>query len=252
MATITDDDADVRWIAQKVATNFTERSASEGDRWRDVGWWLLIPVAFLFALSFRRGWVTRVSTLMLAVRLLSPGTAEAGTFADMWFTPDQQGRLAFDRGDYVAAAAHFQDPMWKGTALYKAGKFNEAADAFGLVDTAEAWFDKGNALLHLQEFENGVSAYEKALEMRKDWPEAEANLALAKRLLKAQQDNEEPDQPNEKPDSVQFDDKGKKGKAGTVEMAQQTSDMWIKNIQASPADLMARKFAIEAEREEKP
>ena len=252
VATITNDDADVRWVAQEVATNFTERSASEGDRWRDLGWWLLIPAALFFALSFRRGWVARVAILLLAVQLLSPGTAEAGPFADMWLTPDQQGRLAFERGDYITAAAHFQDPMWKGTAFYKAAKFKEAAAAFGLADTAEAWFDKGNALLHLEDFESGVQAYQKALEKRKNWPEAQANLALAKLLLKQQQDNEEPDQPNEKPDEIRFDDKGKNGKAGKVDVEQQTSEMWMKNIQASPADLMARKFAIEAEREAKP
>lgn len=252
VATITDDDADVRWIIQRVATNFTRQTASEGDRWHDLGWWLLIPVAGLFGLSFRRGWVTRVSVLMLAARLLLPDTAEAGTFTDMWLTPDQQGRLAFERGDFATAARHFKDPMWKGTALYREGRFKEAADAFAFSDTPEAWFDRGNALLHLEEFEEGIDAYEQALKKRKDWPEAAANLALAKRLLKQQRDDEEPEQPNEKPDDMQFDDKGKKGKAGTVNLAEETSEMWMKNIRASPADLMARKFAIEAEQEDKP
>ncbi len=252
VATVTDDDADVRWIVQKVATNFSRQTASTGDRWHDLGWWLLVPVALFFGLSFRRGWVTRTAAILLAFKLLVPETAQAETFEDMWLTPDQQGRLAYERGDFNAAAAHFKDPLWKGTALYRAGKFKEAVDTFGLSDTPEAWFDKGNALLHLGSFEDGITAYKKALEKRVGWADAEANLALARRLLKQQQDNEEPDQPNEKPDSVQFDDKGKKGKAGTVQAAAETSDMWIKNIQASPADLMARKFAIEAEQEKKP
>ncbi|MDM9646784.1 VWA domain-containing protein [Rhizobium sp. S163] len=252
VATITDDDADVRWIVQKVATNFKRQTASTGDRWHDLGWWLLIPVVLLFGLSFRRGWVTRTAAILLAFKLFVPQSAQAGTFADMWMTADQQGRIAFERGDFEAAATHFKEPLWKGTALYRAGKFQEAVDAFGLSDTAEAWFDKGNALLHLGSFEEGVTAYQKALEKRNGWADAEANLALAKLLLKQQEDNAEPDQPNEKPDSIQFDDKGKKGKTGTVQAAAQTSEMWIKNIQASPADLMARKFAIEAEQEKGP
>lgn len=251
VATITDDDADIRWILQRVATNFSQQSASEGHRWRDLGWWLLFPTAFLFALTFRRGWVTRVAVLMFAIRIVVPVAAHAGRFEDIWLTPDQQGRIAYQRGDYAAAATIFKDPMWKGAAHYRAGQFKAAADAFALSDTAEAWFDQGNALLHLGNFEDGIAAYEKSLEKRKGWPEAEANLALARRLLKEQQDNEEPDQPNEKPDGVQFDDKGKKGKAGTLDLAEETSEMWMKNIQASPADLMARKFAIEAA-EEKP
>ena len=45
----------------------------------------------------------------------------------------------------------------------------------------------------------------------------------------------------------QFDDKGKQGKAGKMNIAEQTSELWMKNIIVSPADLMARKFAIEAQ-----
>jgi Ca-activated chloride channel family protein len=185
---------------------------------------------------------------MFAVRLLGSEPASAGTFEDIWLTPDQQGQIAFQHGDYAAAAAIFRDPMWKGTASYRAGRFKEAADAFSLSDTAESCFNLGNALLRLGNFEEGINAYAKALEKRKNWPEAEANLALAKRLFKDEQDNDEPDQPNENPDDVQFDDKGKKGKEGSINLGEVTSEMWMKNIQSSPADLMARKFAIEAAR----
>jgi Ca-activated chloride channel family protein len=65
-------------------------------------------------------------------------------------------------------------------------------------------------------------------------------------LVAAKRDDDQPQDPNEKPDDIQFDDKGKKGKAGQVNIAEQPSETWMKNIQVSPADLMARKFAIEA------
>ncbi len=167
---------------------------------------------------------------------------------DAWLTPDQQGRRAFERGDFDAAAEHFQDPFWRGTALYRAGKFAEAIDAFATVNSAESYYDQGNALLHLLKFEEAVAAYKQALALRPDWPEAEANLAVANRLLAVKKDEEEEQQqePNLKPDQVQFDKKGEKGKEGLVNAGEQTSEMWMRNIQVSPADLMARKFAIEA------
>jgi Ca-activated chloride channel family protein len=250
VATVTDDDTDVRWVIQKIRTHFAQKQAKEGDRWRDMGWWLNIPLAVLFGAAFRKGWVVRTGVLLLGLRMLVPVDAEAAGFMDMWLTPDQQGRLAFERNDYDGAAARFDDPMWKGVALYRAGKFADALDAFATVDTAESWYDQGNALLHLQKLDEAVAAYTKALEMRKDWPEAQANLAIAERLLKAKKEDEEDEQqPNEKPDQIQFDDKGKKGKEGELNIAEQTSEMWMKNIQVSPADLMARKFAIEAQKE---
>ncbi|MDM9627484.1 VWA domain-containing protein [Rhizobium sp. S152] len=248
VATSTADDTDVTWVIQHVATNFAARKTEEGDRWKDAGWLLLFPIALLFALSFRGGWVVRTGALLLAARLvLLPAQSEAAGLAGMWLTPDQQGRLAFERSEYTAAAADFRDPMWRGTALYRAGKYAEAIDAFAAVDTPESWFNQGNALMRLGKFEPAVAAYNKALEARKDWPDATANLALAEGLLAAQKQDqdEQPQDPNEKPDQIQFDDKGKQGKAGEVDIAEQTSEMWMKNIQVSPAGLMARKFALE-------
>ncbi|KAA6474625.1 VWA domain-containing protein [Agrobacterium sp. ICMP 7243] len=249
VATVTDDNMDVRWVAQRIRTNFAQKQAREGDRWRDMGWWIVVPLVVLFGAAFRKGWVVRTGVLLLGLRMFVPVDAEAAGLVDMWLTPDQQGRLAFERNDYDSAAAHFADPMWKGVSLYRAGKFADAIDAFATVDTAESWYDQGNALLHLLKLEEAVVAYRKALEARKDWPDAQANLAIAERLLKAKKEEEqEEQQPNEKPDQVQFDDKGKKGKEGELNIAEQTSEMWMKNIQISPADLMARKFALEAQK----
>lgn len=250
VATMTDDDTDVRWVSQKIRSNFAQKQASEGDRWRDMGWWMLGPLAFLFLLSFRKGWVVRVGAVFLAARLLLPADAQAADWAGLWLTPDQQGRLAYENGDFDAAAAHFADPMWRGTSLYRAGKFAEALGAFATVDSAESWYDQGNALLQIGKLDEAVAAYRKALEKRKGWPDAVANLAIAEALVQQKKDAEEEqqDEPNLPPDSVQFDDKGNQGKAGQMTIAEQASDLWMKNIVVSPADLMARKFAIEAQR----
>lgn len=252
VATITDDGTDVRWITQRVRTNFTRKAAATGDRWHDMGWWLLPPLAILFALSFRKGWVVRAGIVLLAFNLASPGNAHAGAFASIWLTPDQQGRVAFERGDYAVAADLFQDTMWKGIALYRAGKFQETVDALASIDTAESWYDQGNALLHLSKFDEAIVAYGKALEKRSGWRDAEANLAIATRLANARRDDEQKEQKGQgKADRVQFDDKGKDGVLGQIDSEEQTSEIWMKNIQVSPADLMARKFSLELQ-EKKP
>jgi len=44
-----------------------------------------------------------------------------------------------------------------------------------------------------------------------------------------------------------FDDKAKKGKRGEVDIGgQQSQEMWMRNIQVTPTDLLARRFSIEA------
>jgi Ca-activated chloride channel family protein len=184
---------------------------------------------------------------VLLVLGASTSEAHGADFLDAWLTPDQQGRLHFQRGDYAEAAAHFADPMWKGVAHYRAGEFADAIEAFALVDTPESYYNQGNALAQLKKYPQAVKSYEQALKARPDWPEAKHNLALVRKLIpeeKKEDDyGEAPDLP---PDEIKFDDLGKKGKEGAVKLnAEQTAEMWMRNIQTSPAQLLRRKFALE-------
>ena len=252
VATVTPDDSDVRWIVRRIQTSFAQKTAEGLTRWYDAGWWLTIPIAFFTVLWFRRGWTVRWAVYLVAIgTVLSGAKAEAADrgFADLWFTPDQQGQRAIERGDFQGAAGDFTDPAWQGVALYRIGRYQEAIDAFAQADTAESYYNQGNALMHLDKAEEAIAAYQQSLKRRPDWPEAKRNLAIAEKR-KADQDKKDQDAQQEQagmdPDQIQFDEKGKKGKEGTVQGAPQTAEMWMRNIQVSPADLLARKFAIEA------
>lgn len=252
VATIAPDDSDVGWIAQRIQTHLQARLAEGKTEWLDAGWWLTIPIALLGAFWFRRGWsVQWAGAGLLAATLAAPGSADAAEFdlAGMWLTSDQQGRIAFDRGDYAGAAAHFADPMWRGVALYRAGKFGEAVDAFAQVRTAVSYYNQGDALARLDKLEEAAASFKEALKLRPGWHEAEENLTLVETLIadRKKQEDEQEEAPDLKPDQIQFDDKGKKGKEGQVDLAQQTAEMWMRNIQITPTDLLARKFAIEAQ-----
>ena len=121
-----------------------------GARWSDVGYWLAWPVALLTLLWFRKGWTVRWGTAVLVWALLSVGApASAGAaelrFADLWLTPDQQGRYWMERGELLKAAERFEDPMWKGLAYYYAEDFMLAAEYFSRSDSDDALFDEANA-----------------------------------------------------------------------------------------------------------
>jgi Ca-activated chloride channel homolog len=93
-----------------------------------------------------------------------------------------------------------------------------------------------------------VAAYQAALKRSPAFSAAKANRDLLQKLIPPKQkDDQEAQDPNEKPDEIQFDEKGKKGKQGEVEAAQQTADIWMRNIQTTPAQLLRHKFAIEAQ-----
>lgn len=252
VATFSADGGDVEWIQRRMQTHLHQQRGDDEARWRDFGWYLTIPIALLAALWFRRGWTIRWASACVLAALLwhaSPAGAADWRFEDLWLTPDQQGRLAYERGDFVTAAERFSDPMWRGAALYRAGKYAEAIDTFARVDSAESDYDQANALAQLGKLKPAIASYQQALERRPDWPEAKANLALVQSLLPPdEKEEDETEPPSEKPDQIQFDDKGKKGKAGEVDAPRATTaELWMRNIQTTPAELLKRKFAMQVQ-----
>lgn len=173
-------------------------------------------------------------------------------------TPDQQGARAFERGDYQTAAARFEDPMWKGTALYLAERFDEALETFARVNTAEAWFARGNTLAHLERYEEAIAAYERALSLRPAYPEATANIDYMQPFLPlvfeggvmgtvgrdAAADDIVYDADADRLNEEGRDTEVQEG--GLITDAQLT-EMWLQQVDASPAAFLRSKFRYQAE-----
>jgi Ca-activated chloride channel homolog len=250
-STLTLDDDDIDWVQRRAASHLQDVQEHEAKvRWLDQGYWLVIPFALLLSLSFRKGWNIRwTSTAVLLAALCFPNHARASDFhfLDLWLTPDQQGRYYYEHGDFTAAARSFQDAQWKGMALAREGNYAGALEQFALSDSAEAWFNQGNALAQLKRYPEAVSAYREALKRRSNWREAEDNLRIIKALIPPPPPDEQQEEaPNLKPDEVKFDEKGKKGKKTKMNFGpEQMADTWMRNIQINPADFLRRKFAIE-------
>ena len=255
VATATLDDRDVARIQRAIETHIESADRrDEGARYRDFGWYAAPLLALAAGLWFRRGFTLRWAAV-LACCWLSPAPSEASDFrfADLWATRDQQGRRHFERGDFQRAAELFRDPMWKGAACYRAGDYACAVDAFARVDSPEAWYDLGNAYARQGELKLAVAAYDKALASRPDWSDAKANRErVASRIPRPKPDDAEQRaaDPEQKPDEVEFDDQGKKGKRGQVDVKhltdQQIDQIWLRGVQTSPADFLRQKFAAQA------
>jgi Ca-activated chloride channel family protein len=254
ITTLTLDDDDVHWVQRRAQSHLQQvQERNTQSRWIDEGFWLTIPVALLAVFWFRKGWSVRwsFSTAMLVIFPFQVGGPQHFRFIDLWLTPDQQGRYYFQRGDYKTAAERFEDPMWKGMAFVRAKDNAAAIDQFSMEDSAEAWYDQGNALAYLKRYPEAVAAYQQALSRRHPWQEAQDNLELVRSLIPAKKpDKQEEEQelpPDMKADEMKFDEKGKRGqrKQFSVDPAKM-ADIWMRNIQTTPADFLRRRFAIQA------
>lgn len=188
------DDLDLRGLGlfdkPKALTN--DGQTVQLDTWADQGYWLLLPLLLLAACAGRRGWL-----FCLPLLLCLPQPSYAFEFSDLWRRPDQQGQHLLEKRRPAEAAKHFQDPQWKGWALYEAEDFAGATRQFALDDSAAGHYNRGNALARSGELEAALDAYEEALERQPDLQPALTNKALVEQLL--QQRKQEQTPPPEEP-----------------------------------------------------
>jgi Ca-activated chloride channel family protein len=180
-----------------------EENPSIGDQWQETGPYIVLFILPLLLIYFRRG--NLVALLPLSLFLFPNEQAYADTWQDLWKTKDQQAQQKFNREAYNEAAQQFDDPLWQGTAHYKAGDFEKALTAFKKQDTAQALYNQGNALAKLNKLDQAIEAYDNALEKNPDLDDAKANKALLEQLKKQQ---EQPEQENkDKQDQQEQDSK---------------------------------------------
>lgn len=249
LGSFTLDSDDLDWVELHAQQHFQAANDDSNTlRWKDAGYWLCWPLLVLAGLAVRRGW--RVHWLSVVALMFVGGgyapVSSADMFSNALFTPDQQGRWAFEHQRYPTAAEHFQDPYWKGLAAYRAAQFDVALASFARVNSAPAWFYRGNILMRLSKFPDAIAAYQQALALQADFAEAQANLALAQAMLKDREAQQQAQPPEEKPDEIKFDNDARQG----TQVQQQTpvaqgDQQWLDNLNTSPALFLKRKFAMQ-------
>ena len=253
---VTSDASDVGEIERRVASAYRDALVKdERQNWEDRGWLLAWPAALLLLLWFRRGWTMRWSLLLAAALSGMPDRpASADGIMDWFFTADQQGRLAFEDKDFAKAAEHFQDPYWKGYALYKSGQYAEAVQALARLDTADAAFAQAMAHLKSREYRPGIAAFEAALERDPDHAEAARNLEIARAILDYVERSREQSDTGEESgigaDDVVFDNEEGRGTDTTItseeQMKMQTAEQWMRTVDTRTTDFLRIRFALEA------
>lgn len=172
-------------------SEFARREGALEERWQDSGPWLVLLLLPLALLGFRRG-VLFLVPLVLSTLLHVPD-ARADWWTDAWQRRDQQAWQALEKKENERAAALAIDPDLAGEAWYRSGKYDNALSAWSKQATADAEYNKGNALAQLGDYEGAVKAYDRALEMEPGMEDARFNRELVEQL-KQQQEQDQKDQ----------------------------------------------------------
>jgi len=184
--TATLDDRDIEALAGNEPSQWRQKGADEStlaDRWREEGPWLLLALLPLAAIAFRRGWL---APLVLLVFLVPAPPAEAFSWSDLWLRPDQQASRLLGQGASQDAARLFRRPDWRAAAAYAAGDYRNALDALDGLNDPNAWYNRGNTLARLGDYEQAIAQYDKVLARRPDDADTRHNRDLVRQLLEQQ------------------------------------------------------------------
>jgi Ca-activated chloride channel family protein len=222
---IQNDDSDIDKLLSK--EKISERNKKEkqqsqqtGDQWQEQGAWLLLVVLPIMLSYFRRGSSFLILPLsctplllLLSSSLFTPtifavesskneneleslpkesnrSDTSRKIWKNLWQTKDQQAQEHYNQENYQEAAEQFKNSQWQGSSHYKAGNYQEALDAFkkgGKANTPSSLYNQGNALAQLQQYEQAIESYEKALNINPDLKDAKDNIEKIKQLQKEQE-----------------------------------------------------------------
>jgi Ca-activated chloride channel family protein len=239
-----DDDLDV--VRHNIQQSVTAQQNSRADlQWKNSGYLLIIPMLILLLV-----WRQQLLCLLvftLPVILYSPDSS--ASLLDAWIRPDVQGQLAFNRGDYHAAAQHFQDPLRRGIALYYAEDYVAALGAFQqTAATAESLLWIGNCYAQQKSWQQALNSYDQALSLKPDWLMAQQNRAKIARIimqLRQKERDRQADQHKQKdedPDAIKHDLKREQGvnqlDLKPVAGAAPSAEQWYNNLTLSPGGLL--------------
>ena len=182
-----------------------------------------------------------------------PWTAQPGYW---WQTPVQRGASAFAQGDWQQAMRHFRQspqPDWLAAACYRAGDFNCAAASLSEATSPQARYNLGNIEARRGRLASALKHYDAALAARPDWREAEDNRQLVLHLIAERTRRGDPPdgdgEPNQDPDEIVTDEKGKKGKAGAIDIEKldpkSHAQFWLRQVRNEAGPTWLHKVKLE-------
>ena len=118
------------------------------------------------------------------------------------------------------AATLFDDRQWRAAAEYRSGDYSSSVANLSGLDTADANYNRGNALARSGDLEAAIQAYDRALELDPGDEDATYNRDLVEQLLEQQQQSQQQNQ-NEQSQGQENSDSGDQQQGNDSESEQQ-------------------------------
>lgn len=154
---------------------------------REWGYWLLLPAMVLLLPWYRRGLVFALPLLVV----LPPQEARADGFAESLLKNHEERAFeAYREGDWERSLEMTRRPELAAAAAFEAGQYEAAIEHWSQLDTADAHYNRGNALVRQGELEAALDAYQEAIDLS-GHEVASQNRQKVEEFLERQQQEQE-------------------------------------------------------------
>ena len=133
-----------------------------------------------------------VVCLLLAVAKNAFAFEWQKTWQSLWQTSDQQGMALLKQGKSEEAGMMFDNNDWQGISQYRADNFEQAIESLGQSESSEAHYNRANALARAGKLQEALDAYGEQLALG-DNEDARFNRELVEKLIKQQSQNQSSD-----------------------------------------------------------
>jgi Ca-activated chloride channel homolog len=231
---LTTDNGDIDYLKQYQqlmadANQSDESNEQMMSHWLDDGYWLIWLVLGLFFIKLIKQPANQLMQISLPAGLLIliSGTFSQPTQAiewkDLWYTPNQQAKQAFEQKNFDQAAQLFQQKQWQAAAQYKAGQFEQAATNFADTETGlspnneaangksavtqsssiRSQYNHATSLAKANQLQAALDAYNQLLEQEPNHQDATFNKKIVEDMLKQQEQEKQQQQDQQQSDQEQ-------------------------------------------------
>lgn len=235
--------------------------------WINSGIWLIFPLIIMTLILFRKGVIWVVFFLVLAPA--DPLYASSlFNWDSLWLNHQQQIKKILEKPSNtmndteksidntikirrpIDHSYTVENSQWDAAFAYRTEKYALAVQLYTRMDTADAWYNRGNALVKLHQLTEATQAYQVALQKQPSHKDAQFNLELIKKKSQGTSNNEQENQPSVKinsPTDLTHEQSTRENRTKrTQQNEQQAFDkQWLKSIPDDPSGLWRRKFLLQ-------
>jgi Ca-activated chloride channel homolog len=125
---------------------------------------------------------------------------------------------------YADAEKAFTRPDWQAVAAYRGKDYDKAAKYFKQLNNAQGFYNHGNTLAQLGQYQAAINAYEKAIKLNPNNQDAIYNRDLIKKLLEQNKQDPKQDQKNQDKKQQDQDKRQQDQKQQEQDQEQQNQD----------------------------